>query len=300
MNGADIIPRPKIAVGWLATWADYAALARPRLLSLVVLSVLVGFELARPAESSFASMIGTLIGTFFIAAGSMALNQVFERETDRAMVRTRHRPIPSGRLSVAEASRFGLVALVMGFGLMISCASVLSVLIALFTTVTYLVFYTPLKRRTSLATLVGAVPGALPPLIGWAAASGSLNFQALLLFLIMFFWQMPHFLSIAWMYRDDYARAGLPMLSVFQRADVLVARQMILYVCALAPVSLLPTLFGMTGTTYFFVAFGLGIFFSGVIIFAASNLDSRARLVLRASIFYLAVLFVIMMVDKVS
>ena len=299
MSRVGVISRPKVATWRSEAWADYAALARPRLISLVVVSVLVGFYLARPAGSSFILMFGTLAGALFVAAGSMTLNQVMEHETDRAMVRTRHRPIPAGRVSVREAKQFGFLTAAIGFTLLVLFANMPSAFVAFMTTVSYLLIYTPLKKKTSLATVVGAVPGALPPLIGWAAASGTLNFESFLLFLIMFFWQMPHFLSIAWMYRDDYTRAGLPMLSVSERADVVVARQMILYVCALVPVSLLPTVFEMTGTLYFFAAFGLGIFFSAVVIFAASNLDSRARLAFRASILYLAALFVIMIVDKV-
>jgi protoheme IX farnesyltransferase len=162
-----------------------------------------------------------------------------------------------------------------------------------------LLAYTPLKKNTSLATLVGAVPGAIPPLIGWAAAGGGVTFPGLILFFILFFWQLPHFLAIAWMYRSDYERAGFPMLSVMEGGSGLVSRQMILYLAALLPVSLLPAVFGFCGLTYFLGSLALGISFSGVVIFSASNLDLRARYVLRASVVYLAAVLILMVFYKV-
>lgn len=278
--------------------ADYVALVKPRLVSLVLLSTAVGFYLGSEHLEG-AKLFHTLLATFLVAGGAMALNQLLERDIDAQMLRTRDRPLPSGRLEARQAFQFGTFLSTLGLVLFLFFAEPLSAFLALATSLSYLLLYTPLKRRTSLATFVGAFPGALPPLIGWMAAGGAVNLQALVLFLILFFWQIPHFLSIAWLYRSDYERARLPMLSVLDRGGAIVSRQMMLYVCALTPVSLLATIFGMTGTVYFFGAFALGLFFSGVVIYAATNLDVRVRLILHGSIIYLTALFVLMIIDKV-
>ena len=279
--------------------ADYLQLIKPRLVFMVLLSTVTGYYLSSFNFSAdplkFWMM---LLGTAFVACGSMTLNEVLEVETDSKMIRTQNRPLPAGRLSIREALIFGGVTSVLGFTILISSVNWLAAALAFATWAGYLFVYTPLKSKTSLSTVVGAVPGALPPLIGWASASGHINFHGFILFLIMFFWQLPHFLAIAWMYREDYERAGLPILSVIDRDGTFVSRQMILNMCALMPVSLLPTIFTLTGTLYFFGAFSLGIFFAAVIIFASSNLDLRARWVLRASVIYLASLLILMVVDK--
>jgi len=280
-------------------WLDYFELTKPRLVSLVLLSTTVGFYLAYPAGISSFSFVLTLIATAFVAGGSMALNQFLEREADAKMIRTQTRPLPSGRLKPSEALLFGLITSISGFILFIFFVNLTSALLAFLTWASYLFIYTPLKSRTSLSTIIGAIPGALPPMIGFAGASGTINFHSFLLFMIIFFWQLPHFLAIAWMYRTDYARAEQPILSVVDREGKFVARQMILNMCALMPVSLLPTIFGLTGIVYFFGAFVLGLCFAAVIIFSANNLDLRARFVLRASIVYLAALLILMVIDKV-
>ena len=299
MSRTAAVSRTKAAPIILGGWSDYLLLTNPRLVSMVLLSTLVGFYLGSSNGIHIFSFITTLIATAFVSAGSMALNEFLERTTDAKMLRTQNRPLPAGRLQPNEALWFGALLSLSGFLCFSLFVNFTSTLLALVTWSSYLFVYTPLKSRTSLSTLAGAIPGALPPVIGWAAAGRTLNVQAFLLFLIIFFWQMPHFLAIAWMYREDYARAELPILSVIDREGKFVARQMIVNMCALMPVSLLPTLFGVTSTVYFFGAFLLGICFAAVIIFAAPNLDSRARYVLRASIVYLAALLSLMIVDKI-
>jgi len=280
-------------------WVDYFELTKPRLVSLVFLSTTVGFYLANPVGINSLSFLITLIATAFVAGGSMALNQFLEREVDAKMIRTQTRPLPSGRLESSQALLFGLVTSALGFFIFIFFVNLTSALLAFMTWASYLFVYTLLKSKTSLSTIIGAVPGALPPMIGWAGANGAVNFHGFLLFMIIFFWQLPHFLAIAWMYRADYARVGQPILSVVDREGKFVARQMILNMCALMPVSLLPTIFGLTGIVYFFGAFVLGLCFAATIIFAANHLDLRARYVLRASVVYLAALLMLMVIDKV-
>ena len=277
---------------------DYVQLVKPRLVVMVLLSTITGYYLAALNFADPFKFWMMLLGTAFVACGSMTLNEVLEINTDSKMLRTQNRPLPAGRLSMREALIFGAITSILGFTVFIFAVNWLSFLLAFATWAGYLFVYTPLKSKTSLSTIVGAVPGALPPLIGWASASGYVNFHGLILFLIVFFWQLPHFLAIAWMYREDYERAGLPILSVIDPEGKFVARQMILNMCALMPVSLLPTIFMLTGTFYFFGAFLLGIFFAAVIIFASPNLDLRARYVLRASVIYLALLLILMVVDK--
>jgi len=279
--------------------ADYLQLIKPRLVFMVLLSAMTGYYLSSShfgADSLRFWMM--LLGTALVACGSMSLNEVLEIDTDSKMLRTQNRPLPAGRLSVRQALIFGTTASVLGLAVFIFGVNWISAGLAFSTWAGYLFVYTPLKAKTSLSTIVGAVPGALPPLIGWASASGFVNVQGLVLFLILFFWQLPHFLAIAWMYREDYERAGLPILSVVDREGKFVSRQMILNMCALMPVSLLPTMFMLSGPVYFFGAFALGILFAAVIIYASSNLDLRARYVLRTSVFYLASLLILMAVDK--
>ncbi len=299
MSRAVELSRTKILAAFFSLWTDYIQLTKPRVVSMVLLSTMAGFYLGAAGGVAAIKFLATLAATALVAGGSMALNEFLERDTDAKMIRTQNRPLPSGRLQPAEALIFGFIASLLGFFIFICLVNVMSTLLAFITWASYLFVYTPLKSKTSLSTIVGAVPGALPPVIGWASAGGTVNFQAFLLFLIIFFWQLPHFLAIAWIYRDDYECAGQPVLSVIDREGKFVARQMVVNVCALMPVSLLPALFGVTGSAYFFGAFGLGIFFAGVVIFAAPHLDLRARYVLRASVIYLAVLLILMWVDKV-
>lgn len=279
------------------TFQDYLELAKPRLLSLVLLSASVGFYLAA-RNISFLSYFGVILATAFVGAGAMALNQVMEHEADAKMIRTRNRPVAAGRITPVHGLIFGLAATFSGIAYLFFSVNPQSAVFAALTSLSYLLIYTPLKKRTSLATFAGAIPGALPPLIGWSAAGGEFNVQALSLFLIIFFWQVPHFLAIDWMYKADYARAGFPTLAVLDPDGKIVGRQMVLNMSALLCVSLLPTIFGMTGSVYFFGVFLLGICFAAVIIYTLPNLDERARYVLRASVAYLTLVFILMVGDK--
>ncbi|MEE8217874.1 MAG: heme o synthase, partial [Vicinamibacteria bacterium] len=199
---------------------DWLALTKPRITTLVIFTTLVGFVTSSPDPVPVLPLLWALVGTGCVAAGASVLNQVIERRTDALMLRTRTRPLPAGRMTPRDATLFGALLSVIGLGMLLWGSGPLAAAVAVATLVSYLAVYTPLKRRTPLATLVGAVPGALPPVIGWAAAQGSLDGGAFVLFAILFLWQIPHFLAIAWLYRDDYARGGLPMLPVVDREGV--------------------------------------------------------------------------------
>ena len=205
-----------MTIGARARATDYVALAKPRLNLLVVASTVAGYAMAHGDTSNVAALLSTIIGTALVAGGASAFNQVIERDSDSLMRRTRLRPLPDGRLASAEALTFATVLSCAGLLILAAAVNVLAATVALATLASYAVVYTPLKRRTSFATVIGAIPGALPPVIGWAAAENSLTQGAWVLFGILFLWQLPHFLAIAWMYRDDYARAGLPMLPVIE------------------------------------------------------------------------------------
>lgn len=286
-------------VGWRSKVADYWTLTKPEVNSLVVASTLAGFYLAWRGPMNYALMVHTLLGTLLVASGTATLNQWAEREFDARMRRTANRPLPAGRLSSSEALWFGIGLSVAG-GLELALAvNIFASFLALLTLASYLLLYTPLKRKTSYCTLVGAFPGAMPPLIGWAAARGNLNLQAWILYALLFFWQFPHFLSIAWMYREDYERAGLLMLPPNDPQGRLAARQILATSIALLPVSLLPTLLGQMGMTYFFGALALGL----VILYCGASTalvrsNVMARRLLLASVFYLPLVFGLMIVDK--
>ena len=275
---------------------DLVVLTKIRLNALVVATTAGGYYMAAPRSIDVASLAITCLGTALVASGASAINQVDERDTDRLMNRTRTRPIAEGRMGAGEGRIIALVLSAVGLLLLRVGASTGAALVALATLVTYALIYTPLKRRTSLATVVGAVPGALPPLIGWSAAGGSLLGAApWSLFLLMFLWQLPHFLAIAWMYREDYARAGLPMLPVVDPHGVLTSRQAVLWAATLLPVSELPFLLGMSGPTYAIAALVLGIGQLALAMrFLASRTDQNARSLFYASITYLPLLWIIM------
>jgi heme o synthase len=229
-----------------------------------------------------------------------AFNQIIERERDALMRRTRSRPLPDGRLPPVEAMWLGLLMTVAGLGILAAGVNLLAAEVALATLVSYALVYTPLKSRTSFATVIGAIPGALPPVIGWAAAANSLSQGSWVLFGIVFLWQLPHFLAIAWMYRDDYARAGFLMLPVLEPDGRSTARQAVIYAAALVPLALAPTLVGMTGTLYFGSALALTLVFLGVAIrFAMTRAMRDARRLFLVSIAYLPVLWILMIADRV-
>jgi protoheme IX farnesyltransferase len=245
------------------------------------------------------SLLHTIIGTALIASGTAALNQWFERDADRKMRRTAGRPLPLGRLTPRSALAFGAALSVAGFLELWLGGNLLSGSIGAFTLAMYLFLYTPLKQRTWWSTTVGAIPGAMPPMIGYAAAAGTLTVEAWILAAILFLWQFPHFYAIAWMYKEDYAQAGIRMLPVVEPDCRSTARQMVLYGIALIPVSLLPVAFGMSGNIYLAGALVLGLWFlySGVRV-ATERSVSRARGVLMASVLYLPLIYGLMLFDR--
>ena len=285
--------------GSAARTRDFVALAKPRLNLLVVASTLVGYAMADGDSLGFVRVGGLLLGTGLVAGGASAFNQVVERDLDALMKRTRTRPLPDQRLQPIEGLLFGSAATLAGLLMIVVSANLLAAAVALATLLSYVVVYTPLKRRSSFGTVIGAIPGALPPIIGWAASSGSLPPQAWTLFGIMFLWQLPHFLAIAWMYREDYARAGYPMLAVLEPDGRSTGRQSVVYAAALLPLSLAPTLMHMTGKLYFAGALVLGLAFLWLVIrFALSRSSRDARRVFFGSIAYLPLLWILMIANK--
>jgi protoheme IX farnesyltransferase len=280
-------------------FSDFAALAKPRLNMLVLMTTVAGVYLAAPDGIAWPVLAHTLVGTALVAGGAAALNQVWERETDALMRRTRNRPVASGRLGVVESLVFGLGISAIGLLELALGVNPLSAAVAALTLVSYVVLYTPLKRHTSLAMLVGAVPGALPPVIGWAAAANEITLPALVLFGIMFFWQMPHFLAIAWLYRGDYAAAGIPLLPVLEPDGHRTGRQALLYGAALWPVSLMPTLVGLSGGFYTAIATVLGLTLIALCArFARDRSAQSARQLFLFSITQLPILQLALVADR--
>jgi protoheme IX farnesyltransferase len=280
---------------------DFVALAKPRLNLLVVASTLVGYAMAPGDALGVLRVCGLLLGTGFVAGGASAFNQVLERDLDALMRRTRSRPLPDQRLQPIEGILFACAVTLAGLVLIVASSNLLAAGVALATLLSYVVVYTPLKRRSSFGTVIGAIPGALPPIIGWAAVDGALPAQPWALFGIMFLWQLPHFLAIAWMYREDYARAGFPMLPVIEPDGRSTGRQAVVYAAALVPLSLAPTLLRMAGEVYFAGALVLGLAFLWMTIrFARSRSVADARRVFFGSIIYLPLLWILMILNKVS
>jgi protoheme IX farnesyltransferase len=282
--------------------AGYWALTKPDVNFLIAITVFAGFCLARPATLQsfpYALLVHTLLGTLLIASGTGALNQVIERRFDAQMRRTSRRPLVTERISPVRALWFGILVSVGGAAYLALAVNALSSLIAVLTLASYLAIYTPLKRKTPLCTLVGALPGAAPPLIGWAAASGNLSFEAWLLYSILFLWQFPHFMAIAWMYREDYDRAGYQVLPQRESRHRFIAFQSIVPALLLIPISLTPALLGDEGRIYFAGAALLGLAF----LYCAARLALHrsnviARQLLLASIIYLPSVFLLMLLDR--
>jgi protoheme IX farnesyltransferase len=279
--------------------ADYVELTKPRISVMVLLTVAAGALLGSAGVPDGWVLWHTLFGTALVAAGASALNQLLERDSDACMGRTENRPLPAGRLQASDVLVFGIVLGIGGIAyLALFLPRPLAAAAAAFTFVSYVCVYTPLKRRTSLNTLVGAVPGALPPVIGWLAVRGSMDVQILGLFAILFFWQIPHFLAIAWIYREEYKRAGLLMLPVVDQTGGLTGRQMVAYCSALIPLSLVLLVPGQAGMMYLVGAVVLGAGFLGfAIAFLCERSTERARGVLRASLFYLPLLLALLLLD---
>jgi heme o synthase len=281
------------------TLGDFLSLTKPRLNLLVVATSAAGYYLGLSGAPEPAPMLQAVAGTALVAAGAAVLNQFAERDTDALMRRTRARALPDGRVLPGDARLFGIVLSIAGLALLAAQPHLAAAGLALATLVIYIAIYTPMKRRTPFATLVGAVPGALPPLIGWTASHGSVTFCGAALFAIVFLWQIPHFMAIAWMYRDDYAAAGFPMLPVLDPEGRRAARQAVAYAAALVPVSAIPTVVGLSGSTYLIVAMILGAGLLALAIsFAASRSDASARRLFFGSITYLPILWMAMIANR--
>ncbi|CDM66509.1 heme o synthase [Pyrinomonas methylaliphatogenes] len=284
--------------------AAFFELTKPGITFMVVMVAAAAFYLGARFPFDYALFFHTLWGVCLLSSGVATLNQYVERERDRAMRRTANRPIPSGRITPRQALIFGASLTGLAELHLAVFVSPLTALLGLGVIVGYILLYTPLKTRTPLSTVVGAFPGAMPPLFGWAAAnagfklSSALSIEAWILFAILFLWQFPHFLAIAWICREDYARAGICMLPVVEPDGRSTGRQMVVYSLALLPVSLLPTIVGLTGMLYFWGAIALSAFYLWTSVRAALTLSNRhARHVLLASVLYLPILFILMMLD---
>jgi protoheme IX farnesyltransferase len=280
--------------------ADVLTLAKLRVNALVVATTAGGYYMAAGSPVDAGTLVAACVGTTLVASGAAAINQVTERRTDRLMERTRLRPVADGRMGVGEASLIALAMATAGLVILWVATTGPAALVALATLLIYAMVYTPLKRYTSLSTVVGAVPGALPPLIGWAAAGGPLSAIApWSLFVIMFLWQLPHFLAIAWIYREDYARAGMPMLPVIDRNGGVTGRQSVLWAAALVPFSLLPALFGLANVQYAFGALLLGLAQLAVAVaFARHRSLVNARVLFYASIIYQPLLWILLVLGR--
>ncbi|MBI3087325.1 MAG: protoheme IX farnesyltransferase [Candidatus Omnitrophica bacterium] len=296
---AALASSPEALRGMRARWTAYLELTKPRLTALALIAAGVGFFMGARHPLDGWPFISTLLGAALVGGGGNALNQWMERDADALMRRTQRRPLPTNRLQPAEARRFGILLSVLGVVVLSMTTHALSAALAALTLASYLGAYTPLKRRTPLCTLVGAVPGASPPLIGWAAARGSLSLDAWVLFAILFLWQLPHFLAIAWVHRDDYARAGFRMLPVLDPDGASTARQMVLYGAALLPISLLPTVLGTAGAVYFVGAGAVGLWFVAMTVAAArARSETVSQRLFLASVSYLPVVLGLMVLDR--
>ena len=286
--------------GALRRVADFIELAKPRVVLMVLITTFVGFYLGSADVPNYLRLLQTLFGTALTSGGTLALNQYIERDTDALMDRTRRRPLPDGRVQPGEALWFGITIALAGLIYLALAVNFLSALVTAFITLSYLVLYTPMKPRSSLCMLVGAVPGALPPVIGWVAARGSMDNAAWVLFAIMFLWQVPHTLAIARLYCEDYAKAGIQFLPVIEPDGESTSRQIVSHSAALLAVSLLPTLLGSAGRFYFVVAFVLGVvFLSYGVRLVLRSTRQRARQLLFASLIYLPVLLLVMALDRI-
>ncbi|RPI48413.1 MAG: protoheme IX farnesyltransferase [Acidobacteria bacterium] len=280
-------------------FADFVALTKPRLNSLVIVTAAIGYYLGAGDSLDLPRLVESVAGIALVAGGAAGLNQIYERDTDSMMRRTRTRPLAARRITPGEATIFSTGLVTSGIVMVAATSNLLAAFLALLTVVSYNVIYTPMKRRSELATLVGAVPGALPPMIGWVAARGTLTLEPWALFAIVFVWQIPHFMAIAWLYRDDFGRAGFPLLPVVQPDGRSTARQAVLFSLVLVPVSLAPYFLRMAGPAYAVgaVAGGVGLLWLAIS-FALNRVDDRARLLFLGSITYLPLLWGMLIADR--
>jgi len=278
--------------------ASYSELTKPRILTLVLVTTVLGFYLGGKGISSMPILIFLLIGVAFVCGGSSALNHYLEREFDSKMLRTKNRPIPNGTIPPNHALNFGISLTLIGIFILYVKVNILTAFLSLLTSFLYIMVYTPMKRASWLNTTVGAIPGAIPPLGGWAAATGGLSFEAGILFLILFLWQHPHFYAIAWMMRDDYKRGGFKMLPVIEPDGRRMFKHVLWFSFALIPVSLIPAVIGMSGAIYF-----TGVLIAGITLFMISQRFARSRSLvdakrlLRATVVYLPILLFLIIID---
>jgi heme o synthase len=277
----------------------YVELTKPRITFLIVLTSAAGFGLASRRGVDYVALLSALFGIALLSSGIATLNQYAERDLDGMMRRTAGRPLPTGKVAPWEALAFGAGLTILAEIYLLVLVNPLSALLGLTVIAGYLFGYTPLKTRSSLSTVVGAFPGAVPPLIGWTAATGTLSIEAWVLFAILFLWQFPHFLAIAWMYREDYGRAGILMLPVVEPDGRVTAQQIVVYTLMLIPVSLLPWMLGMSGRIYLVGAALLGLLFLYSSLRAAISMSRQhARRLLLASVLYLPLLFLLMVLNR--
>ena len=297
LNQAAVAPLPRLSAR--DRIAAFAELTKPRITFLIVLTSAAGFALASPGAVNYSALVSAMFGIALLSSGIATLNQYIERDLDSLMRRTADRPLPSGKLHPNEALIFGWTLTIVAEVYLALMVNPLSALLGLTVIAGYLFAYTPLKTRTTLSTMVGAFPGAVPPLIGWSAARGEIGLEAWVLFAILFLWQFPHFLAIAWMYREDYGRAGILMLPVVEPEGRVTAQQIVVYTVLLLPVSLLPAVLGTSGKIYFVGAIVLGLLFLFSSIRAAiSKSRQEAKRLLLASVIYLPLLFILMVVNR--
>jgi len=282
-----------------STLADYRQLTKPRLTSLVIATAAVGFFVGSPSDVDLVTGALMAIGMVAVVGGGNALNQYWERDVDSRMRRTQRRPLPAGRLTPAQALIFGVILSIAGLALLLFAVTPMAATVAFGGWITYLFVYTPLKQRTAASTLIGAVPGAVPPLVGWAAARGTLEPAAWSLFAIIFVWQIPHFFAISRQYRDDYERGGFPLLAVHDPDGSVTGRLSVAYAMLLIPVAVLPAILGLVGTGYFYGSLALSIGFSAVTVWSLRTLGAgHERWVFLGSLVYLTALMTMLVVDR--
>jgi protoheme IX farnesyltransferase len=282
-----------------SVFADYLELTKPRLNFLVIATSAAGYYLGSTGAIDLVPMAETVVGTTLVAAGAAALNQLYERDTDALMRRTRMRPLPAGRIAPSDARMFGVSLAAAGLVVLAALTNWLAATLALATLLTYVVIYTPMKRRTPLSTILGAVPGALPALIGWAASRGSIDRNGAALFAIVFCWQLPHFMAIAWLYREDYAKAGFPMLPVIDPEGRRAGKQAVYWAFLMVLASLVPAFSGLAGHGYLAVAIVGGVaLFALSVRFLQSRNEQTARALFYGSITYLPLLWIAMVANK--
>ena len=304
-DAALALPNPRSRYGAIGPeratkLSAYIALTKPDVSFLVLMATGAGFYMGARGPMPWLHMLHVIFGTMLIAAGTAALNHYIERESDRYMRRTASRPLPTGLLTPTEALGFGIALSILGAVDLYFAAGYLPCILGLFTCLSYLLAYTPLKKRTTWATFIGAIPGAIPPMIGWTAATGKLDSGAWLLFLILFIWQFPHFHAISWIYREDYARAGILMLPVVDdKRGTRTFRQIILYAAGLVAVSLLPSIMGFAGVLYFFGALVTCTGLVQVCLWASSSRTNvRAKWLMHATVLHIPILLGLMIYDK--